>query len=137
MAKKLKIVIDTNVFISGLLGRGSAYLVYKTFLSKKFKLVLTPSLLKEIKLVLNRPKLRIEKNKIERLLKLLKSQAIIVKPKIKIKECRDEADNIILSCAIHSKANFIITWDKDLLTLSNFRGIPILTPSDFLKVLFK
>jgi putative PIN family toxin of toxin-antitoxin system len=135
MAIKPKVVIDTNVFIPALLGHGSAALVYGCFLQEKFQLVLSPALFKEITAVLNRAELKINPAKIKRLKELLRSQAAIDKPKEKIKICRDPADNAILACAQSARANFIISWDKDLLSLSPFQGIPVLTPAEFLLIL--
>ena len=51
-----------------------------------------------------------------------------------IKACRDPKDDKYLELAISSGAACIITGDKDLLVLTPFEGIPILTPADFLKV---
>jgi uncharacterized protein len=61
-----------------------------------------------------------------------KSQLIQVIVKVDI--CRDPKDNKFLELAIDSGAACIITWDKDLLVLNPFEGIPILTPADFLRV---
>ena len=50
-----------------------------------------------------------------------------------ISECRDFSDNKFLNLAVDGKADAILTRDPDLLTLHPFRGIPILSPADFLK----
>ncbi|MEC4817095.1 MAG: putative toxin-antitoxin system toxin component, PIN family [Scytonema sp. PMC 1069.18] len=49
--------------------------------------------------------------------------------------CRDEKDNKFLDVAWNGDAEFIITGDEDLLTLSPFQGIPILNPSQFYSIL--
>lgn len=54
-------------------------------------------------------------------------------PDIIIQECRDPKDNQYLELAVSVKASCIITGDKDLLTLTPFRSIPILTAGEFLK----
>lgn len=54
-------------------------------------------------------------------------------PEISIIECRDPKDNKFLELAFAAKASCIITGDQDLLVLHPFRGIPILTPADFLE----
>jgi predicted nucleic acid-binding protein len=46
--------------------------------------------------------------------------------------CRDPRDNKFLELAVGGGASFVISGDADLLALSPFRGIPILTPADFL-----
>ena len=50
-----------------------------------------------------------------------------------IRECRDPKDDKFLELAVNGRAHVIITGDKDLLALNPFRGIPILTPSQYLK----
>ena len=52
--------------------------------------------------------------------------------KIKIAECRDPKDNKFLELAVAGNADCVITGDKDLLVLNPFRGIKIISPSDFL-----
>ena len=45
--------------------------------------------------------------------------------------CRDRDDDNVLAAALEAKADCIVTGDKDLLILKNFRGIKIISPSDF------
>ena len=60
--------------------------------------------------------------------------AIIFLPMETIVDCRDLKDNKFLELAVEAKAQCVITGDKDLLVLNPFRGIPILTPADFLLI---
>jgi hypothetical protein len=55
-----------------------------------------------------------------------------IEPKIEITECRDPKDNKFLELALAGNADCIVTGDKDLLVLNPFRGIKIISPSDFL-----
>ena len=48
--------------------------------------------------------------------------------------CRDPKDNMFLELAVSCKANALVTRDGDLLTLHPFRGIPIITVSNFVKL---
>jgi len=52
----------------------------------------------------------------------------------KITACRDPKDNKFLELAVCGKADFIISGDKDLLILSPFRNIQILTPHNFINL---
>ena len=45
--------------------------------------------------------------------------------------CRDPTDDKFLELAINGRADMIVTGDLDLLVLDRFRGIPIVTPRDF------
>lgn len=56
----------------------------------------------------------------------------LVKPLERIFACRDIKDNMFLELAVEGKADLIITGDSDLLILNPFRGIPIITPKDFI-----
>jgi uncharacterized protein len=60
------------------------------------------------------------------------SEEVEIKEKILL--CRDEKDNIILETAVVANANIIITGDKDLLILEEFRNIKILSPQEFTKI---
>ena len=48
--------------------------------------------------------------------------------------CRDSKDNMILELAVSGQADVIITGDKDLLDLSAFEGISVLSPTDFIEL---
>lgn len=130
----LTVVIDTNIIINGLL-KGSCRPILEAFIEKRFCLVVSKSLVDEILEVCLRPKFcgRIDKNERENLLAIIKEAARIVKPKIKINDCRDKDDNIILECAVTSNANIIVTTDPDLLSLNPYRNISIILPEEFLK----
>jgi putative PIN family toxin of toxin-antitoxin system len=49
--------------------------------------------------------------------------------------CRDKNDDVVLATAVAGKADLIVTGDVDLLVLKTFRGIRILSPRQFLKLL--
>lgn len=134
----LTVVIDTNIIINGLL-KGSCRPILEALIEKKFCLATSKPLISEILDVCARPKFRnrIDKKDRERLLAIIKEAAKIVKPKIKINDCRDKDDNIILECAIASNAQIIITNDADLLVLNPYRNVSIILPEDFLKRLKK
>ncbi len=59
-------------------------------------------------------------------------EAELIKLTEVIIDCRDAKDNKFLELAASGKADFIISGDEDLLVLNPFRGIPILTPGEFL-----
>lgn len=136
--KELKVVIDTNILVSILKGSRGLSSIYTAFKLGRFKLVISTGVLEELAAVLYRPRLQIDPTDIEELFRLIKMKAIRVKLGTQfIKACRDLKDNFILELAIESKADFIVTGDKDLLTLKSFRGIPIVKPREFLTHLKK
>ena len=124
------------MLINGLL-KGSCRPILEAFLAKKFKLAVSKPLITEFLDVCGRSKFfhRIDKEEQQRLLAIIKEAAIIVKPNIKIHECRDKDDNIVLECAITSHAKIIVTKDNDLLILNPFRNVSIVRPEEFLRIL--
>jgi len=62
------------------------------------------------------------------------TRAIIVHPRLKISICRDPADNMLLECCFESKANILISGDRDLLDIKVLPfHLKILTPKKFLE----
>jgi uncharacterized protein len=62
--------------------------------------------------------------------------ALNIHPTTIIKACRDPKDDMFLSLAVSTDADYIITLDGDLLALHPFQNIPIITPAEFLKLDF-
>lgn len=131
--KELKVVIDSNILVSILKGKPNLSLIYTFFKEGKFKLVVSAEILKELAAVLYRPHLKINPSDIKELFRLIKEKAIRVTlshPFINV--CRDPKDNFILELAVKSGADCIVTGDEDLLVLSPFEGLPIITLKEFL-----
>ncbi|HUW23023.1 MAG TPA: putative toxin-antitoxin system toxin component, PIN family [bacterium] len=138
MKKKLKVVIDTNIFISSLLGGRTVKSISQYFEERKFVLILSEFIIKEIKEVLTSKELgNISIRDVEDLFKTIDINAEFVKPSIKVDICRDLEDNKILETALEGKADFIVSGDKDLLSLKSFHKIPIVSFKEFLKCLKK
>ncbi|MFH1134012.1 MAG: putative toxin-antitoxin system toxin component, PIN family [Nanoarchaeota archaeon] len=96
------------------------------------KIIVSPEILAEFETVLRRD-FHFEHHQVEYLIKPFLSLSEMVFPVIsKIKVCDDPDDDKIIETSIEGKAKFIITYDKHLLQLREFRGIRILTPKEFL-----
>ena len=54
-----------------------------------------------------------------------------------VKVCRDPDDDKFLSCAIDAKCLYIVSGDKDLLSLGEYKGVEIMTVSDFFQHIWK
>lgn len=136
--KKIKVVIDTNIFISAFLGSKNAKFLMKEIFNNEYILIMSAEQLLEIKEVLNRPKFKkyVSKSEIDALIELLSLK--IVEPVIyqKITDCRDEKDNMILEEAVYGNADYIITGDDDLLVLNPYRWIKIVELRSFLKEMY-
>lgn len=136
--KKIKIVIDTNIFVSAFLGSKNARLVLKEAIDGDFLLVMSKEQLREIKEVLYRPKFSkyIIPAEVDELISLLSIKAIVPVIYEKITDCSDPKDNMILEEAVYGNAQYIITGDKDLLVLNPYKWIKIVNLRDFIKDIY-
>ncbi len=63
------------------------------------------------------------------------TRAILVNPQKELSFCRDPEDNMLLECCLESRANFLVTGDKDLLDLRDLPfDLRVLTPRQFLEI---
>jgi putative PIN family toxin of toxin-antitoxin system len=131
----IKVVLDTNVIISGLGWKGNPREIIKLWEKAKITFYISAEILNEYIEVLERNIIpAIDYKWFVRLLEE-KKNIEIVKPQEHfdiIKE--DPDDNIFLDCGITGNVKYIITGDDHLLNLKEFKGIKILTPADFLEV---
>jgi len=128
----LKVIIDTNIFISFLINDNLNF-ISDLIRKEKIDLVISEDLLDEISRVAYRPKFRnyINKEKITLLISLLSNFGITVEVNSKVNVCRDVNDNFLLALAKDSSADFLITGDKDLLHIHKFGNTFILNISEF------
>jgi uncharacterized protein len=128
----VKAVIDTNIWISFLIGKLLSGLD-DYILDGLLEVVISDEQLEEIATVLRRPKFRryFSADDIEEFLALLYKSARIVELQHTIKDCRDEKDNFLLETAIRGKADYIVTGDRDLLVLNPYRGKEIIGFKEF------
>lgn len=131
--KKIRIILDTNLWISFILTNDYSRL--DTILrNKNIQLLVSIELLEEFIEVAQRPKFRkyFSGEDLSLLVSLIEKNAEIVAVKGNVQACRDPKDNFLLSLALDGKATRLITGDKDLLVLNKFRNTKILTIQDFL-----
>lgn len=133
LSTKLKVVIDTNVFISGVVFGGNPGQILKLFEGDKIQVVVSPPT--ELEILVKMTKFSLSREVISNLKSLLEQKAIKVVPVKKVTICRDPKDNKFLEACWEVQANALITGDKDLLTMKKFKGAKILTPAEFLQKL--
>lgn len=130
----MRIVIDTNVWVSRLLlaGSPSAHAVDKAL--EGHEVMVSEALMEELATVLGR-------RKFDRYVSLEDRQAFVRRvlqvttPAIVLSEvldCRDTKDNMLLALALDSSSHQIVSGDRDLLALNPWRGISVVTPRAFL-----
>ncbi|MEK7127213.1 MAG: putative toxin-antitoxin system toxin component, PIN family [Patescibacteria group bacterium] len=127
---KFKAVVDTNVFISGLIFDGLPLKVIEAIQNKKVLLVTSAEI--ELEILLKLAKFNYGQENIVDLKQQFEKGALRVVPKSKVDICRDLKDNKFLEAALESRADFLVSGDKDLLTLKTFHKTQIITPKEFL-----
>jgi uncharacterized protein len=136
----MRVVIDVNVWISGLLWAGTPGQIIRLAYDQTIISYVSTELLQELAATLRRPKFQSRLAKcnqtVENLLAIVTtlSQCIEIVD-IDIPELRDPADIKILATAIVANAKTLITGDQDLLVLESVQSISILTPTQFLSTL--
>ncbi len=135
MKLRTRVVLDTNMLISGVLLVESipGQAVRKAITTDH--VVMSEASLDELADVLSRKKfdryLTVKDR--EEFLQVVLKVVEVVPIVTAVHACRDDADNRILEVAVNGAADVIVSDDRDLLVLHPFRGIPILTPRDYLK----
>lgn len=127
-----KVIIDTNLWISFLIGKELQY-VRDLIVANKIQLITTDQLQTELKAVVERPKLQkyFNQQKVAELFSLLEIISQNVKIKDVPKVCRDPKDDFLLALCERGKVDFLVTGDKDLLVLGTYGQTEILTMKKF------
>ena len=131
---KLRLVIDTNILISGLMSVNSLPQQVFDYATSQAILLISDEVQSEIENVLNRPKLQkyITLERRSKFLSELSQQVERVEINQQIRACRDPKDDKFLELAVCGEANYIITGDADLLDLHPFQNISIIKAASFL-----
>ncbi|MCG3196609.1 MAG: hypothetical protein GHCLOJNM_01085 [bacterium] len=135
----MRVVVDTNVIISGLFQpEGIPGTIRKLIGKRTFDLCLSRPLIEEISEVLDRPsirpRLKVQDWEVEEFLQLLsRLEGGMASPRpIDPTVLADPDDDMILATALAAKADVIVSGDRHLLDLQSYQGIPILSPRQFL-----
>ena len=131
----MKIVIDTNVFISAVFFGGLPLKVLHSIISKRNDAYISPQIWDEYNDVIERltkkyPS-RLKHQLIDEVFKVFK----VISPSTAISICRDPDDDKFLSCAIDAGCQYLVSGDDDLLSLGKVEDVTICTPSEFLNTL--
>lgn len=131
---RLRIVIDTNVYISRYLLPDSVPGRAVCKIWQEHRVLTSNPALEELSLVLHRKKFAryVQSHSVQEFLSSVRLASEIVPIPSPIHACRDPRDDKFLEVAVHGRAHMILTGDDDLLALNPFQGIEILTPAEFL-----
>lgn len=131
MTKGTKVVLDTNVYISGIVFGGTPRRLLDLAREGRFKVYASTAILLEVAEKLQ-GKFGWEIEKVEKTIQALGKLAKIVKPAETYRIVKaDPSDDKIIECAEESKADYIVTGDKHLLQLKRWKRVRIIKPSDF------
>lgn len=132
--KQTRIIIDTNLWISFLIGKRLHFLK-DMITSGKIKLIFASEQILEIQMVTQRPKVSIHfhEEDVNRMLRFIRIVGEIHVIKSIPAICRDPKDDFLLGLAIQSKADYLITGDKDLLAIKKIGTTKIIPVSQFHK----
>lgn len=140
MGPSIKVVLDTNVFISALLWYGRTAEILDLAHKGRITICVSGEIIQEFEKVLFYPKFA------ERFLLMNKTPTEIINELTEVVEYypgdlfeislikEDPSDNKFLACALAANVAFIISGDQHLLRLKKFKNIPILTPNQFLEM---
>jgi putative PIN family toxin of toxin-antitoxin system len=129
----VKVVFDTNVFVSALTfrgGRGEQAL--GRIIEGRDSLVLSKPILDELLRILATEFSR-EREELARVAVYLAELSQIVEPSERLDILSDEPDNRILECAVAGGVDVIVTGDRSVLKLGDFRGVKIVSLREYLE----
>jgi uncharacterized protein len=128
----VKVVLDTNVFVSGVFFRGPPYQILKAWQDAEIELVISPDILDEYHRV---GKILAEDHPAIDLMPVLEFviQYAEIYSVLPLPEavCKDPDDDKFFACALASGSNIIVRGDKHLHKASGYRGIEVVKPRDF------
>ncbi len=128
----MKVVIDTNVLISGVFFAGPPSKILEAWRDERIKVVISPDIFEEYRRVGDILTTQFPDIDIERILELLANNSEVVSPEsLPVPVCEDPDDDKFLSCALKGGASVIISGDKHLLKTSGHKGLQIITPRKF------
>ncbi len=132
--KKVKVVFDTNVWISFIIGKRLSFL-NEYISNEEITIIYCNQLLDELREVTARPKLKkyFPKNEVEDMIALIEAIGERFEFVSFHQESRDPKDNFLLDLIDISKSNYLVTGDKDLIVLNPFKSTKILSPINFEK----
>lgn len=130
----MKIVLDTNVFISGVFFGGPPYQILDAWRNGKIDIVLSEEIFTEYQRVAKELLKQFREVDISAFLDLITVNAMWVEaPQLPFNVSADPDDDKFLSCALASKTKIAVSGDKHLLAVSGYRSIEVIKPSAFIE----
>ena len=126
---KPRVVVDTNVFISGAFFHGLPGIILDQINNLAIDLLMSPELEAEVLRVFMR--LHTPADIFRNIQYTLDHHVIRIVPKKNVSKSRDPKDDMLLALSLAGRADYLVTGDKDLLVLRKFEKTRIVTPREF------
>lgn len=138
--QEVKVVFDTNIWVSILLGKSLASELEPHVRNHSLKVFLSEEMVSELARVLTYPKITkiLDKAQVGTATALASvlNSVELVETGVSIKEItRDLPDNVVLECAVSAGATYIVSGDPHLLDLKEFRGIKVMKAREFIDMI--
>ena len=132
----MKVVLDTNVFISGIHWEGDSNKILRKWLNTELEVISSLPIIDEIVRILMSFKVPMSPEDITAWENLILEKSTVVIPNNKLDIVKDDPDdNKFLEAAVAGKAEFIASQDKHLLKIKEYERIKIMHPKDFIILL--
>ena len=129
----MKIVIDTNVVISGIFFNGNPRKVIESVCGAEIEAYASPEIIEEYKEIVDRIIGRGQGSfNSDGFIKFI-ADLTLIEPHTNVSVCRDPDDDKFINCAVDAKALYIVSGDNDLLDIKEYEGIEIITAADFVE----
>lgn len=131
----VKVVADTNIYLSAILFGGKPDKIRRLAREKEIELLISEQILAEIAGILKR-KFDWLDSQISQTIDSIRTTTTLITPKYTLNVIKKHnPDNRILECAVEGGAQYIVSGDKHhLLPLKGWKGIKIISPSEFLEI---
>lgn len=127
----MRVVFDTNIFISALAIPGSsAEKAMLKVIEGGDTLIISRDIINEVLSVLS-TKFSRDKEALSHVAVILSELGELVKPTQKVNIFKEDPDNRVLECAIHGKADFLVTGDKEMLQVREYKGVRIISLKEY------
>jgi uncharacterized protein len=127
------VVLDTNVFVSGVFFSGPPYQILRAWKNQEIQIVISLEILDEYNRVGEELSEQFPETDLNPILELVTTKAEIVKAaRLYEAVCDDPDDDKFFACAISAKAEIIVSGDKHLLKMSGYKGIKVVKPRQFI-----
>jgi putative PIN family toxin of toxin-antitoxin system len=127
---------DTNELVRTLSRREGIPAFKRDTVERHITNITSQHILSEVEAVLAE-RMKLTKQKAKAATRLLERQSIVVNPRVIEKVCRDPFDDYVLAAAVEGGVEYLVTEDKDLLVLKNYKNVKVVNMSTFRNIIDK